>query len=44
LLLVAHALTPTQVAEKLFELPPVGDRRPADLLAAIFEHCPVGEE
>jgi hypothetical protein len=43
-LLLAHALTPTQRAEKLFALPPVGDRRPSDLLAAMFEHCPIGEE
>jgi hypothetical protein len=43
-LLLAHALTPTQRAEKLFGLPPVGDRRPSDLLAAMFEHCPAGEE
>jgi hypothetical protein len=43
-LLLAHALTPTQRAEKLFALPPVGNRRPSDLLAEMYEHCPAGEE
>jgi hypothetical protein len=43
-LLLAHELTPTQRAEKLFALPPVGNRRPSDLLAEMYEHCPEGEE
>jgi hypothetical protein len=43
-LMLAHALTPTQRAEKLFALPPVGARRPSDLLAEMYEYCPPGEE
>jgi hypothetical protein len=43
-LMLAHALTPTHRAEKLFALPPVGDRWPSDLLAEMFEFCPPGEE
>jgi hypothetical protein len=33
-LLLAHAMSATQRAEKLFSLPPLGGRRPSDLLAA----------
>jgi hypothetical protein len=43
-LLLAHALTPVQKAEKLFAMPQLGDRRPSDLLAAMYEFCPPGEE
>jgi hypothetical protein len=43
-LLLAHAMTATQRAEKLFSLPPLGGRRPSDLLAAMYEFCPAGEE
>jgi hypothetical protein len=43
-LLLAHALTPVQKAENLFAMPQLGDRRPLDLLAAMYEFCPPGEE
>jgi hypothetical protein len=43
-LLLAHAMTATQRAEKLFSLPALGGRRPSDLLAAMYEYCPAGEE
>jgi hypothetical protein len=43
-LLLAHELTPVQRAEKLFAMPQLGARRPSDLLAAMFEYCPAGEE
>jgi hypothetical protein len=43
-LLLAHAMSATQRAEKLFSLPPLGGRRPSDLLAAMYEYCPAGEE
>jgi hypothetical protein len=43
-LLLAHSMTATQRAEKLFSMPPLGGRRPSDLLAAMFEYCPPGEE
>jgi hypothetical protein len=43
-LLLAHAMTATQRAEKLFSLPSLGGRRPSDLLAAMYEFCPPGEE
>jgi hypothetical protein len=43
-LLLAHHLTPVQRAEKLLDLPELGARRPTDLLAAMYENCPAGEE
>jgi hypothetical protein len=43
-LMMAHALSPIQKAEKLFAMPQLGARRPSDLLAAMFEFCPEGEE
>jgi hypothetical protein len=43
-MLLAHALTPVQHAEKLFVMPQLGARRPSDLLAAMYEFCPPGEE
>jgi hypothetical protein len=43
-LLLADAMTATQRAEKLFSLPALGSRRPSDLLAAMYEYCPAGEE
>jgi hypothetical protein len=42
--MMAHALTEVQKAEKLFSMPALGARRPSDLLAAMFEFCPAGEE
>jgi hypothetical protein len=43
-LLLAHPLTPVQKAEKLLDMPELGARRPTDLLAAMYENCPAGEE
>jgi hypothetical protein len=43
-LMMAQALSPVQKAEKLFGMPQLGVRRPSDLLAAMFEFCPEGEE
>jgi hypothetical protein len=43
-LLLAHHLTPVQKAEKLLDMPELGARRPSDLLAAMYEYCPAGEE
>jgi hypothetical protein len=43
-LMLAHALTPVQKAEKLFSIPQLGGCRPSDMLAAMFEFCPEGEE
>jgi hypothetical protein len=37
-------MSATQRAEKLFSMPPLGGRRPSDLLAAMYEYCPAGEE
>jgi hypothetical protein len=33
-----------QKAEKLLDMPELGARRPSDLLAAMYEYCPAGEE
>jgi hypothetical protein len=43
-LMVAHQLTSFQRAEKLFAMPPLGNRKPSDLMAAMLEICPRGEE
>ena len=43
-LLIAHQLTPIQKAQKVSSEPPLGDRRPSQLLAALLEFCPDGEE
>jgi hypothetical protein len=43
-LLLAHAMSATQRAEKLFSMPLLGGRRPSDLLAVMYEYCPAGEE
>jgi len=43
-LLLATQLTPVQMAEKLMKAPDLGDRRPSQLLAALLEYCPQGEE
>jgi hypothetical protein len=43
-LMMAHQLSAVQRVEKLLQMPALGARRPSDLLAAMFEHCPVGEE
>ena len=43
-LLLSHNLTPLQKAKKVSEQPALGDRRPSQLLAALLEYCPEGEE
>jgi len=43
-LLLATQLTPVQMAEKLMRAADLGDRRPSQLLAALLENCPPGEE
>ncbi len=39
-----HQLTDFQKAEKLFQMPALGSRKPSDLMAAMLETCPRGEE
>ena len=41
-LLLSHQLTAVQMAEKIFDMPELGDRRPSQLLAAMMEFCPEG--
>jgi hypothetical protein len=43
-LLASHQLTGYQRAEKLFAMPDLGARKPSDLMAAMLEICPRGEE
>jgi hypothetical protein len=43
-LLASHQLTGYQRAEKLFAMPALGARKPSDLMAAMLEICPRGEE
>ena len=43
-LLLSHSLTPLQKAKRVSEHPALGDRRPSQLLAALLEYCPEGEE
>ena len=42
-LLISHQLTVVQMAEKIYEMPELGNRRPSQLLAAMMEFCPAGE-
>ena len=42
-LLISHQLTSVQMAERIFDMPELGDRRPSQLLAAMMEFCPEGE-
>ena len=42
-LLLSHQLTTVQMAEKILDMPELGDRRPSQLLAAMMEFCPEGE-
>ena len=42
-LLVSYKLTAVQMAEKVLDLPSLGDRRPSQLLAAMLEYYPEGE-
>jgi hypothetical protein len=43
-LLASHQLTGYQRAEKLFAMPCLGARKPSELMAAMLEICPRGEE
>jgi hypothetical protein len=43
-LVAAHQMTSYQRAEKLFAMPALGARKPSDLMAAMLEICPRGEE
>ncbi len=43
-LLLSTQLTPVQQAEKILDFALLGDRRPSQLLAEMFEYCPRGEE
>ena len=42
--MLAHQLTPLQKAHRVNSMPALGDRRPSQLLAALLEFCPDGEE
>jgi hypothetical protein len=41
-LVASHQLTDFQKAEKLFQMPALGSRKPSDLMAAMLETCPGG--
>jgi hypothetical protein len=43
-LLGAHQMTDYQRAERLYLSPPIGDRKPSEMMAAMLEMCPRGEE
>jgi hypothetical protein len=43
-LLASHKLTRYQRAERLFAMPPLGSRKPSEMMAAMLEVCPRGEE
>jgi hypothetical protein len=43
-LLASHQLTRYQRAERLFAMPAFGARKPLDLMAAMLEVCPRGED
>ena len=40
---LSHQLTTVQMAEKILDMPELGDRRPSQLLAAMMEFCLEGE-
>jgi hypothetical protein len=42
--MASHLLSGYKRAEKLFNMPPLGSRKPSDLMAAMLEVCPRGEE
>ena len=44
LLLSTHQLTPYQRMEQLFNVEPLGARKPSELLANMLDICPRGEE
>jgi hypothetical protein len=43
-LVASHQLSDFQKAERLFQMPPMGGRRPSEMMAAMLETCPRGEE
>jgi hypothetical protein len=43
-LMSAHELTPIQRADKVMQMADLGDQKPSQLLAAMLEWCPRGEE
>ncbi len=43
-LLGAHMMTDYQQAEKLYLSPAIGDRKPSEMMVAMLEMCPRGEE
>ena len=43
-LLGAHQMTDYQRAERLYLSPAIGDRKPSEMMAAMLEMCPRGEE
>ncbi len=43
-LVASHQLSDFQKAEKLFLMPPLGSRKPSEMMAAMLETCPRGEE
>jgi hypothetical protein len=43
-LMSAHELTPIQRAERVMQMPDLGGQKPSQLLAAMLEWCPRGEE
>jgi hypothetical protein len=43
-LMASHLMTGYRRAEKLFAMPALGSRKPSDLMAAMLEVCPRGEE
>jgi hypothetical protein len=43
-LMASHLMTGYRRAEKLFAMPPLGSRKPSDLMAAMLDIYPHGEE
>jgi hypothetical protein len=43
-LMASHVLSGYRRAEQLFNMPPLGSRKPSALMAAMLEVCPGGEE
>jgi hypothetical protein len=43
-LVASHQLSDFQKAERLFLMPPLGIRKPSEMMAAMLETCPRGEE
>jgi hypothetical protein len=43
-LVASHQLSEFQKAERLFQMPALGGRKPSELMAAMLETCPRGEE